>query len=105
MLVYKLFYNKLMDDLKDASMWLDWAEQIECDYPDYAKFLVEQAKERICDQFPETYEKFRELCNSGKVTIDVDSVIGEHLCEWHHSLKRKVEEMEDTKKMTVSIKK
>jgi hypothetical protein len=28
MLVYKALYRKMMDDLKDAGMWLDWSEQI-----------------------------------------------------------------------------
>ena len=51
MLVYKALYRKMMDDLKDAGMWLDWAEQIMCDYPEYAEFLIESAEERLDKTF------------------------------------------------------
>jgi hypothetical protein len=51
MLVYKALYRKMMDDLKDAGMWLDWAEQIMCDYPEYAEFLIESAEERLNKTF------------------------------------------------------
>ena len=47
MLAYKALYKKMMDDLKDAGMWIDWAEQIEEEHPTIAKFLLESAKERL----------------------------------------------------------
>ena len=28
MLAYKALYKKMMDDLKDAGMWIVWAEQL-----------------------------------------------------------------------------
>ena len=40
MLVYKALYKKMMDDLKDAGMWIDWAEQLEESHPKVAKFLM-----------------------------------------------------------------
>ena len=49
MLAYKALYKKMMDDLKDAGMWIDWAEQLEESHPKVAKFLMESAKERLED--------------------------------------------------------
>ena len=44
MLVYKALYKKkMMDDLKDAGMWIDWAE---ADESSSSKILIESAKER-----------------------------------------------------------
>jgi hypothetical protein len=55
MLAYKALYRKMMDDLKDAGMWIDWAEQMCEAHPDEAKFLLTSAKERLEESFPETY--------------------------------------------------
>ena len=61
MLVYKALYRKMMDDLKDAGMWLEWAEQIMWDYPDCAEFLIDSAEERLEKTFVETYKKNKKL--------------------------------------------
>ena len=89
MLVYKALYRKLMDDLKDAGMWLDWAEQIMCDYPDYAEFLIDSADE--------TYQHFEKLCKEHKSDLCMDEVVHDHMMEWHHALKMKVETLEKKK--------
>ena len=91
MLVYKALYRKLMDDLKDAGMWLDWAEQIMCDYPDYAEFLIDSAEERLEKTFVATYEHFEKLCKEHKADICMDEVVHDHMMEWHHALKMKVD--------------
>ena len=59
MLVYKALYKKMMDDLKDAGMWIDWAEQLLDTHEDVAKFLMESAKERLEESFPKTYEHLK----------------------------------------------
>ena len=61
MLVYKALYRKMMDDLKDAGMWIDWAEQMCEAHPDEAKYLLESAKERLEESFPTTYEHFKKM--------------------------------------------
>jgi hypothetical protein len=58
MLVYKALYKKMMDDLKDTGMWIDWSEQLWGSHPEVAKFLMESAKERLEESFPQTYEHF-----------------------------------------------
>lgn len=94
MLVYKALYRKMMDDLKDAGMWLDWAEQIMCDYPDYAEFLIDSAEERLEKTFVDTYKHFETLCKDDKADICMDEVVHDHMMEWHHALKMKAESLE-----------
>jgi len=55
MLVYKALYRKMMDALKDAGMWLDWADQLKTDNPEIAKYLCDSAKERLENDFPVTH--------------------------------------------------
>lgn len=104
MLVYKALYKKMMDDLKDAGMWIDWAEQIMHEHPEQAKFLLESAKERICDSFPETHKHFKKVCEEQKTGVCVDEVVCDHMMEWHSALKHKLEYMEDSKSSAVKNK-
>lgn len=96
MLVYKALYRKMMDDLKDAGMWIDWAEQICEAHPDEAKFLMASAKERLEDSFPKTYEHFEKLCEHAheKSDICVDEIVHDHMMEWYHALKMKLEKLD-----------
>ena len=95
MLVYKALYKKMMDDLKDAGMWIDWAEQLWDTHPEVAKFLMESAKERLDESFPETYEHFQKMCESthGKGEVCMDEVVYDHMIDWCHAMKRKLEHM------------
>lgn len=95
MLVYKALYRKMMDDLKDAGMWLDWAEQMMCEYPTYATFLIESAEERLEKTFTETYKHFENLCKEHKSEICMDEIVHDHMMEWHHSMKIKAEKLEE----------
>lgn len=96
MLAYKALYKKMMDDLKDAGMWIDWAEQLQEECPKVAKFLLESAKERLEDTFPKTYEHFEEMCEEthGKGEVCMNDVIYDHMMDWHHAMKRRIEHME-----------
>ena len=97
MLVYKALYKKMMDDLKDAGMWIDWAEQIMPEHPEQAKFLLDSAKERIEESFPDTHKHFKKVCEDQKSGICVDDVVCDHIMEWHSALKMKLEHLEDYK--------
>ena len=99
MLVYKALYKKMMDDLKDAGMWIDWSEQLWDVHPEVAKFLLESAKERLEVSFPKTYEHFEEMCEEthGKSDICMDEVVYDHMMDWCHAMKRKIEHMEEEK--------
>ena len=95
MLAYKALYKKMMDDLKDAGMWIDWAEQLHEAQPKVAKFLMESAKERLEESFPQTHEHFKEICeeHSGKGEVCMDEVVYDHMMDWCHSMKRKLEHL------------
>ena len=96
MLVYKALYRKMMDDLKDAGMWIDWAEQICSEHPEEAKFLMASAKERLEESFPETYKHFEHLCEgTHKGDICTNEIVHDHMMEWHYALKMKLESLED----------
>ena len=97
MLAYKALYRKMMDDLKDAGMWIEWAEQMCEHHPEEAKYLVVSAKERLEDSFPKTYEHFEKLCeaNHGKNDICMDEVVHDHMMEWHNGMMMKVEKLLD----------
>ena len=95
MLVYKALYRKMMDDLKDAGMWIDWAEQMCESHPEEAKYLLESAKERLEESFPKTYEHFEKICKDphGKNEICMDEVVHDHMMEWHQAMKLRVEKL------------
>ena len=96
MLAYKALYKKMMDDLKDDGMWIDWAEQLEEENPKVAKFLMESAKERLEESFPKTYEHFEDMCEEthGKGEVCMNDVVYDHMMDWCYSMKRKIEHME-----------
>ena len=96
MLAYKALYKKMMDDLKDAGMWIDWAEQLQEECPKVAKFLLESAKERLEDTFPKTYEHFEEMCEEthGKGEVCLNDVVYDHMMDWCYAMKRRIEHME-----------
>ena len=98
MLAYKALYKKMMDDLKDAGMWLEWAEQIMHAYPDYAEFLIDSAEERLEKTFVETYKHFEKLCKEYKTEICMDEIVHDHMMEWHNSMKIKVGTLKDKMK-------
>lgn len=95
MLAYKALYRKMMDDLKDAGMWIDWAEQICEEHPEEAKYLLESAKERLEESFPKTYEHFEKLCEDGhgKDEVCMNEVVHDHMMEWHNAMHMRVEKM------------
>ena len=96
MLAYKALYKKMMDDLKDAGMWIDWAEQLAEENPAVAKFLMESAKERLEESFPKTYEHFEDMCEEthGKGEVCMNDVVYDHMMDWCYSMKRKIEHIE-----------
>ena len=75
MLVYKALYRKMMDALKDAGMWLDWADQLKTDSPDTAKYLAESAAERLEKDFPTSYKLF---CFPLQILINEDRFRGSY---------------------------
>lgn len=92
MLVYKVLYKKMMDDLKDSGMWLDWAEKLLEEQPEVAKYLYTSAKQRIETGYPETKKLFEALCTSSDKCC-MNELIDEQLDGWHDELVMKVQKL------------
>ncbi len=96
MLVYKALYRKMMDALKDAGMWLDWAEQLQEECPEVSKYLCEEAKERLEDDFPKAHEMFKSLCEREKDEKHcMSEMVEDHIMEWHNSMLSRISRMKD----------
>lgn len=91
MLVYKALYKKMMDDLKDAGMWIDWAEQLKKDYPDVAKYLCTSAKDRLEKDFPTTHNMFKKLCDENKDEGHcLNEMVEEHMMDWYEGMMNRI---------------
>lgn len=92
MLVYKALYKKMMDDLKDAGMWIDWSEQLKDSYPAISDYLCDSAKERLEETFPKTYEHFKHICEEerGKDGKCLNEMVEEHMMEWHQNMLNRI---------------
>ena len=87
MLVHKALYRKIMDALKDAGMWLDWADQLKTTNPDVAKFLCDSAKTRLETDFPMTHAMFNKLCASdSKEGHCLSDMVEEHIMDWYEGM-------------------
>lgn len=95
MLAYKALYRKMMDALKDAGMWLDWADQLKEDYPTIAKYLCESAKERLENDFPITYKHFKAMCEDGKhEKYCLNEMVEDHIMDWYEGMMNRVKRWE-----------
>lgn len=83
----------MMDDLKDAGMWLDWADELLSSQPEAAKFLYNSAKQRLEASYPETKKMFETLCNSSNDKTCMNELIDEQLCGWHDELVLKMQKL------------
>ena len=91
MLVYKALYRKMMDALKDAGMWLDWADQLKKESPETAKFLCDAAKERLEKDFPTTHALFKKMCSDEKSAGHcLDEMVEEHMMDWYEGMMNRV---------------
>ena len=91
MLVYKALYRKMMDALKDAGMWLDWAEQVKTDCPEVAKYLVESASERLEKDFPATHQLFKSMCSKEKDERHcLNEMVEDHMMDWYEGMMNRI---------------
>lgn len=92
---YKALYSKMMDDLKDGEMFLEWGKELMNESPEIGKYLISQAEYRILSSFPETKKMFDEICEKDEETSGkcISNMVEDYLCEWHDSLERKVKKI------------
>lgn len=88
MLKYKALYNKMMDDLKDSGMWIEWAYQLKEEEPETASFLISAANERLEKTYVDSKKMFMNAIK------DEDSMLKElmegHLTSWCMEMKEKI---------------
>ena len=92
---FKVLYKKMVDDLKDSDMWLDWAKKLETKDPMLAKFFTESAEERLEVCFPKTLKIFYSVCEESKKDEGkcAKELVEEHLEDWHECLMHKLKHM------------
>lgn len=92
---FKVLYKKMVDDLKDSDMWLDWAKKLEAKEPMLAKFFTESAEERLEVSFPKTLKIFYSVCEESKNDEGkcAKELVEEHLEDWHECLMHKLKHM------------
>ena len=92
---FKVLYKKMVDDLKDSDMWLDWAKKLETKEPMLAKFFTESAEERLEVCFPKTLKIFYSVCEESKNDEGkyAKELVEEHLEDWHECLMHKLKHM------------
>lgn len=88
MLKYKAIYCKMMDDLKDAGMWIEWATEMKNESPDVAKFLITSANDRLERSFPETRDMLWNMMKEDKTMLK--ELTNDHINSWANEMKEKI---------------
>lgn len=88
MLKYKAIYCKMMDDLKDAGMWIEWANELKNESPDVAKFLITSANDRLEKSFPETRDMLWNMMKEDKTMLK--ELTNDHINSWANEMKEKI---------------
>lgn len=78
----------MMDDLKDAGMWIEWANELKKDSPDVAKFLITSANDRLEKSFPETRDMLWNMMKEDKTMLK--ELTNDHINSWANEMKEKI---------------
>lgn len=78
----------MMDDLKDAGMWIEWANELKDESPEVAKFLIVSANDRLERSFPETRDMLWNMMKEDKTMLK--ELTNEHINSWASEMKEKI---------------
>lgn len=78
----------MMDDLKDAGMWIEWATEMKNESPDVAKFLIVSANDRLERSFPETRDMLWNMMKEDKTMLK--ELTNDHINSWANEMKEKI---------------
>ena len=78
----------MMDDLKDAGMWIEWANEMKEQSPEVAKFLIISANDRLEKSFPETKKMFMDMMKDDKTMLK--DLVDDHITDWSTEMKDKI---------------
>lgn len=87
-LKYKATFKKMMDDLKDGQMLMDWAKELKATCPDVSKMLLDTAEQRIMMDFNKTMA-FVDNMMEKEMTTEFDFLLDE-LEDWKDELVTKL---------------
>ena len=90
-LKYKALFKKMMDDLKDGQMLMDWAKELSKDCPEVSKYLLEVAETRVTGDFNKTMT-FVDTMFDKEMTKEFDFLLDE-LDDWKEELVSKMKRM------------
>lgn len=88
MLKLKALYCKMMDDLKDSGMWIEWAYELRDKEPEVAKFLITAANERLERTYAESKQMF--MTNVKDNDSMLKKLIEDHMDDWCMEMKEKI---------------
>ena len=88
MLKLKALYCKMMDDLKDSGMWIEWAYELKDKEPDVAKFLITSANERLEKTYAESKKMFMDHVKNESSMLK--NLIEDHMDGWCMEMKEKI---------------
>ena len=88
MLCLRALYTKMMDDLKDAGMWIEWANELKESNPDVSKYLITSANDRLERSFPESKKMFMDAVKDDKSMMK--ELIKDHMDSWSMEMKEKI---------------
>ena len=78
----------MMDDLKDAGMWIEWANELKESDPEVAKFLITSANDRLERSFPETRDMLWNMMKEDKTMLK--ELTNDHINSWANEMKEKI---------------
>ena len=78
----------MMDDLKDAGMWIEWAYEMKSSEPEAAKFLITSANDRLERTYPESKKMFMDAIKDDKSMIK--DLMKDHIDSWSMEMKEKI---------------
>lgn len=88
MLKFKALYCKMMDDLKDSGMWIEWAYELKDEEPEAAQFLISSANERLEKTYSESKKMFMNAVKDEESVIK--SLMEDHINGWYMEMKEKI---------------
>ena len=88
MLCLRALYTKMMDDLKDAGMWIEWANELKESHPDVSKYLITSANDRLERSFSESKKMFMDAVKDDKSMMK--ELIKDHMDSWSMEMKEKI---------------
>ena len=78
----------MMDDLKDAGMWIEWAYELKGSEPEAAKFLIVSANDRLERTYPESKKMFMDAVKDDNSMIK--DLMKDHIESWSMEMKEKI---------------